>query len=612
MSRQSTALASSTDDLLDAGVEAVVGTPSMPSSAPPPDLDARLEILKTRMAAAGFPVTVVSKVRTPEQQHNLYAQGRSRPGAIITEKSGTPGDESRHQLGMAADFAFTGGKGKENWNLLGQEAKNLGLEWGGDWKSLVDKPHVQMPRQATFQKGGSAGGVTIPGSAIVTQGPVGAALAARMPPPPTAAAPGDDALLDTAFESVANQGATPPLLNRTAQVAAALKLPATAFSLAGQVATNPSFPAAVATGGRVVGGLAPIAAGLWKGGLYPALAGMVASGFGANRGARSGRFVGQALQKAAVPFATLADKAATVANKANPLIAAQGALDLAQMAEPQRRDIGFLGLSAGGPRTPEEQAAHPALLNMLGQQGLQLVAQLRSQGLPTGTAIRQALSARVAALKGPARDLAIGTLNTLPMVGMMAGGALAAPETLGMGTIPAMAAGAGVGQGAKDLIGHATGLTPPTTPSEKALNIGTETALTGGTAAALELVRSPLTALRNLMRGGLSQAEASAAINQARQQVEAMTGMVQQRAAATAAQKATAAAAEHAAARNVARTGVSREVREVANQLGIKGLNARDLQNEYAKGVALGQSSAKAMSEAVKTVHAWMKLAGTP
>src|SRR5262245_61906252 len=141
---------------------------------PPSSLDERLQILQERMAAAGYPVRVVSKRRTADQQRRLYAQGRRTPGAIITELSGEPGQESRHQLGMAADFAFTT-HGRENWQLLGQEARNLGLEWGGDWTSLVDKPHVQLPKHA-FPRGGQApGGFTDPQSVRVSNPP---------PPPP--------------------------------------------------------------------------------------------------------------------------------------------------------------------------------------------------------------------------------------------------------------------------------------------------------------------------------------------------------------------------------------------------------------------------------------------
>ena len=44
---------------------------------------------------------------------------------------------------------------------------------------------------------------------------------------------------------------------------------------------------------------------------------------------------------------------------------AAGFGELAQMLEPNRRDIGFMGIGIGDPRSAEEQAAHPAALNML-------------------------------------------------------------------------------------------------------------------------------------------------------------------------------------------------------------------------------------------------------
>lgn len=113
------------------------------------NFDELLNELQKRMVQSGHPVKVVSKDRTQEEQSKLYSQGRSSQGPIVTEKSGAPGDESRHQLGTAADFAFSN-PGDQSWDLLGKNAKDLGLTWGGDWKSLVDKPHVelnQMPDQ---------------------------------------------------------------------------------------------------------------------------------------------------------------------------------------------------------------------------------------------------------------------------------------------------------------------------------------------------------------------------------------------------------------------------------------------------------------------------------
>jgi hypothetical protein len=30
------------------------------------------------------------------------------------------------------------------WKIIGEEGQKLGLEWGGSWKSIIDKPHFQL------------------------------------------------------------------------------------------------------------------------------------------------------------------------------------------------------------------------------------------------------------------------------------------------------------------------------------------------------------------------------------------------------------------------------------------------------------------------------------
>lgn len=115
------------------------------------DFAPKLTALVQRMKALGHPIVVTSKQRTAEEQARLYRQGRGSKGRIVTEKSGQPGDESLHQQGLAADIAFVGKNGQPDyseshpWQLLGDTAKTLGLFWGGDWPTLQDRPHVQLP-----------------------------------------------------------------------------------------------------------------------------------------------------------------------------------------------------------------------------------------------------------------------------------------------------------------------------------------------------------------------------------------------------------------------------------------------------------------------------------
>lgn len=113
-----------------------------------------------------------------------------------------------------------------------------------------------------------------------------------------------------------------------------------AAEAAAEFGTNPAVPRAAATAGRVIGGVTSLPAGL--SGLGDVQKGVWAGG-------RSGWFTGKMLQDVARPVSTLLDKAAPVAGLLSKLGGVQGALDLAQMAEPHRQDIGFLGMGHSVP-----------------------------------------------------------------------------------------------------------------------------------------------------------------------------------------------------------------------------------------------------------------------
>ena len=98
---------------------------------------------------AGLPIKIGECFRSVAEQDALYAQGRTQPGSIVTNAKGSS-YSSQHQWGIAADFYRADGKGAYNeagdyFNRVGAIAKQLGLAWGGDWKSIVDKPHVYLP-----------------------------------------------------------------------------------------------------------------------------------------------------------------------------------------------------------------------------------------------------------------------------------------------------------------------------------------------------------------------------------------------------------------------------------------------------------------------------------
>lgn len=100
------------------------------------------------LAARGIGVEVVQGLRTFEEQDALFARGRTEPGPIVTQARG---GESNHNFGLAADLCpFTDGTPDwdapiDVWTAVGKTAIAHGLEWGGQWKKFIDKPHVQLP-----------------------------------------------------------------------------------------------------------------------------------------------------------------------------------------------------------------------------------------------------------------------------------------------------------------------------------------------------------------------------------------------------------------------------------------------------------------------------------
>lgn len=121
-----------------------------------PVVRAAAEALIDRCYMRGVPIVITQGLRTIAEQDALYAQGRTKPGAIVTKAKG---GYSFHNFGVAIDFALLmpDGKavswdmkrdgdrdGKADWYEVVEEAKALGFEWGGDWTSFRDYPHFQM------------------------------------------------------------------------------------------------------------------------------------------------------------------------------------------------------------------------------------------------------------------------------------------------------------------------------------------------------------------------------------------------------------------------------------------------------------------------------------
>ena len=116
-----------------------------------PQLAEKVSKVLSVMTLLDHPMKIVQGVRSVEEQARLFAQGRTSPGKVVTNCDGVV-KKSRHQLaadgfGHAVDCAFVvGGQvvWEGPWNLYGEVGKVLGLVWGGDFHSLVDRPHLEL------------------------------------------------------------------------------------------------------------------------------------------------------------------------------------------------------------------------------------------------------------------------------------------------------------------------------------------------------------------------------------------------------------------------------------------------------------------------------------
>lgn len=110
-----------------------------------PEVQPMARALVHKAAANGIKIKVISGLRSYAEQNALYAQGRSKPGKKVTNARA---GYSNHNFGIAFDIAvFEGNKylpDSVKYKAVGVLGMDLGLEWGGSWKTIVDQPHFQL------------------------------------------------------------------------------------------------------------------------------------------------------------------------------------------------------------------------------------------------------------------------------------------------------------------------------------------------------------------------------------------------------------------------------------------------------------------------------------
>lgn len=135
-------------------VEYVENVKTMPTELHP-FVARKVENLKEQTAEKKITILITDDYRSVEEQDKLYDKGRKTSGKIVTHLKG---GESYHNFGFAVDFAlqlengnviwdteYDGNRnGKSDWFEVAEIAKALGFQWGGDWSSFKDYPHLQM------------------------------------------------------------------------------------------------------------------------------------------------------------------------------------------------------------------------------------------------------------------------------------------------------------------------------------------------------------------------------------------------------------------------------------------------------------------------------------
>jgi len=135
-------------------------------------------IRRANEATAPWTTFITDGLRTIQEQNELYAQGRTKPGNIVTNARG---GDSIHNYGLAIDVAFQrDGKlsySNDLYKKIVPIAKSLGMTWGGDWASFPDKPHFEYTNGLTLKQikaGARPGGTSVapakPGGGMFTDG----------------------------------------------------------------------------------------------------------------------------------------------------------------------------------------------------------------------------------------------------------------------------------------------------------------------------------------------------------------------------------------------------------------------------------------------------------
>lgn len=126
-----------------------------------PDMKPLAEQFLQKCSDQGIDAFLTCTYRSNAEQDADYAKGRTSPGQVITNARGGQSahnctDANGNPAAKAFDFAIRDDDGRLDWNPHDADwqaairiGKALGLVSGGDWKSIKDWPHMEMPNWKT-------------------------------------------------------------------------------------------------------------------------------------------------------------------------------------------------------------------------------------------------------------------------------------------------------------------------------------------------------------------------------------------------------------------------------------------------------------------------------
>ncbi|SHJ45418.1 peptidoglycan L-alanyl-D-glutamate endopeptidase CwlK [Aquimarina spongiae] len=108
-----------------------------------PAVQAKARKFLNLAAKEGIYLRVTDGIRTFAEQEAIYAQGRTKPGEIVTDARG---GQSYHNYGLAIDVVpMVNGQPNydDDYIRISQIGKSLGFTWGGHFRR-TDKPHFHL------------------------------------------------------------------------------------------------------------------------------------------------------------------------------------------------------------------------------------------------------------------------------------------------------------------------------------------------------------------------------------------------------------------------------------------------------------------------------------